>query len=288
MTTDMDDLTQFDDLRELMTHALAEIDVPVRRLHDRALLDGRRLRRRRRVLVAAGGLAAAATVAAFAVPLASGSGSTATDNGYAGSPTAKTTTTAAEPAPFVDRPGYWDMPVADMGTRLEQLLPKRVTLASYEMKNTDHAPDESDAYIGYLTGQLDGPAGPGGVNVMLTQLSDQAVLDAAASEGAHWGDIDLGCPPEVSSREVEISSCSTRRDAAGRIIEQQLEMVLDGVINRRVRLVTAGGVVSVDTANSVQRKWTPPTSASRPPLTLDQLAGIATSRAWTTWTASGS
>ena len=283
MTTDLDDLAQFDDLRVLMTDALADLDVPTARLRDRATIAGGRLRRRRHALVAAGGLAAAATVAAFALPVVGGSASSAKDGGYAVQPTVAPSAVADLPQPFVPKPGYWDMPVADMAARLSHLLPKRVGLAAYEKKSTDRAPGESDAYIGYLTGTLTGATGPGGVNVMLTQLSDQAVLDAAKTAGHAWGDLDFGCPPDVAP-EVEVRSCSTASDASGSVVQRELETVADGVTYREVRIVTHGGTVYAATANSTQRKWTAPPSASRNPLTMDQLARIATAAVWTDWT----
>lgn len=285
----LEELAQFDDLRDLMTRALADLDVPTHRLGDRAELDGRRLRRRRRALVAAGGFAAAATVAAFAVPLAGGSGNTAHDAGYAGSPPTMSATDLADlPAPFVDRPGYWDMPAAEMAARLADLLPKRIDLATYERTNTDHAPGEPDVLIGVLRGTLSSPTGPGSVNVMLTQLPDQAVLDAAKSAGHAWGDQDFGCPPELGSTDTTVLTCATKTDASGRVVQRELETRTAGVTYREVRIVTHGGTVYVATANSTQRKWTAPPSASQNPLTLDELGRIATSAAWTSWRPSSS
>lgn len=288
-----DDLSEFDDLRAFMDDALTDLDVPVRRLHERSGAAGRRLRRRRHALVAVGGLAAAATAAAFVVPLAGGSGSTARDDGFAGSPAASPTATptglptpaADPPAPFVDRPGWWDMPAAEVASRLAGQLPKDATLTSYERTNTDHAPGESDAFIGYLNGTLTGRHGPGGVNLILAQLPDRAVLDDAGEQGAD--DVSFGCPPAVSSPDVQVLTCTTRGDAAGHVVERRLETVHDGVTTREVRLTTHGGSIYVSTANSTQRKWDAPTSASEPPLTLAQLARIATSTTWTDWQRSG-
>ncbi|MDH2415046.1 hypothetical protein [Nocardioides sp. CER19] len=287
MSTDLDDLTpddlaDLDDLRDLMARALDDVDVPVGRMHDRAAVDGRRLRRRRSALVGVGGLATAAAVAVFAVPLTGGD-TTARDDGYAGGHNR-----AADSVPFVAKPGYWDMPVAEIASRLTDLLPQRVSLTSYERTNTDHAPGESDVVIGYLTGTLSGRTGPGSVEVMLTQLSDQAQRDGAVSQGETWGDQDLSCPPELSSPDIEVRTCATRSDASGRVVERELEMVDHGVTYREVKIVARGGVVYAATANSTQRKWTAPPSASRNPLTLDQLARIATSPVWTSWAPSGS
>lgn len=284
MTTELEDLAEFDDLRVLMTGALAELDVPTARLRERATVDGRRLRRRRRALVAVGGLAAAAAAAAFTVPLIGGSGTTARDGGYADTPTAAATSLAEPPHPFVDRPGWWDMPAAEMASRLSALLPRHVTLASYETTIPDPGPGRSSARIGDLGGTVAARTGPGSVEVMLTQLSDQAVLDAARSAGETWGDQDFGCPPDLGDPAVQVRTCATRADAAGQVVERQLETLQGGVTYREVRLVTDGGIVYAATANSTQRKWTAPPSASHNPLTLDQLARIASSTTWTDWT----
>jgi hypothetical protein len=289
MSTDLDDLTpddlrDLDDLRALMTRSLAYAEPPVRRLTDRAEHDGRRLRRRRKAAVAVGGIAAAAAVTALAVPLTGGSGSTAEDDGYAGPPSRA----ADAGKPFVAQPGFWDMPAQQMAQRLTGLLPRRVSLVSYETTSSDHAPGESDAQIGYLTGTLAGTTGPGSVNVMLTQMSDQAADEAAASGGTRWGDQDLGCPPELGSAGVVVQTCTTRSDTSDRVVQRELETLQDGVTYREVRIVTGGGMIYVATANSTQRKWEAPASATRNPLTLSQLARIAASSDWTDWTSSGS
>jgi hypothetical protein len=289
MSTDLDDLTpadlrDLDDLRGLMTRTVAGAEPPVRRLADRARRDGGRLRRRRRAAVAVGGLAAAAAVAALVVPLAGGSGSTARDDGYAGSPSRAADAGKA----FVAKPGYWDMPAAAMSERLADLLPNRVSLTSFEETSTDRAPGESTALVGELPGTLAGRTGPGNVEVMLSQLPGRAVLDASDPDDLNGdGNLD-GCPPELSSTDFEVRSCSLQRDSSGRVVERELEVADRGVITREVMLVTHGGTIYVASANSTQRKWTAPPSASRNPLTLDQLAHIATSTTWTDWTPSGS
>lgn len=267
-----------DDLRALMDSALADIDVPVHRLHDRAVTAGRRVRRRRRTVALTGGLAAVAAVVALVVPLTGGTGTTARDRGYAGEPT----DLADLPQPFVHRPGFWDMPAAGMAERLAGLLPGRVTLSTYETHRTDAGPGESSAYVGDLVGTLDAPGGSGSVEVMLTQLADQAVLDAATSGGHSWGDQDFGCPPEMGP-DTTIVACRTTADRSGRVFQRELEARTEGITYREARIVTGGGTVLVASANSTQAKWRPPASAPRNPLTLDQLTAIATSPTWAAW-----
>lgn len=279
MTTHLDDdLSEFDDLRLLMTRALDGVEVPVQRLTDRATGDGRRRRRRSRALTAVGGLAAAATVAVVVGSASgSGSGTTATDRGIATAPTRTHAST------FVARPGFWDMPTAEVHARLEALLPqivggRRLAITSWEHRLTDAGPGESGLTPGRLTGTMTGKPGIGSFEVGMHQLSPADAGDPSQ---------DFGCPPADWDPAATVRSCVTLEDAAGRPEGRQLAVELDGVELREVTWQTHGGLVRVATANSTQRKWGPPASAAEPPMTLAQLTQVAQSDTWTSWTPSG-
>jgi len=287
-------LSEYDDLRDVFDRAMTDLSVPTARLCEGATRTGRRLRWRRRALVGAGGLAAAAAVGAFLVPLVGGSGDTARDPGMATEPPADpsgrpSAASSAEPPtePFVARPGYWDMPAQEMRDRAAGLLPEGVTISSYERKNTEHAPGESDEMVGDLRATLSGPSGPGSLEVGLIQSPDVEPIftipaDPSALDGVDLTSTDFSCNP--ANFWVKPTVCETLTDAQGQPYGVIIELTDAGVTTRTVKLIANEGVVRASVANSVERKWTPPTSAAEPPLTLDQLQAVATSATWTDWT----
>ena len=270
MTTDLHDGA---DLHDLMEHALSDLPTPTARLHAGALRHGRPLRRRQRAI---GGLAAAAVVAAIAavaVPFVDGTGSRAGD-------------VASEPprppraeVPFVSHPGWWDMRVGPMRARLLALLPDDVDLTSYEKVNTDHGPGETDAWSGVLRGTLRDATdvGPGSIEIFLVELpQDPSAL--ADLRRQH-----LSCDPDVwdLTDPEDTVHCETGDVHGGRPYQRTATFTDQGVTYTEVRRWTGDGEIYAAVSNSTQRKWGPPASAVRAPLTLPELVAVVDSASWT-------
>jgi hypothetical protein len=261
-------------LTQLMTHSVDDLDVPVDRLRRAAVTDGRRLRLRRRALGAVGSVAAATAVV---LALSPGSGGRATDSpGVATQPSAPAYSETANPsAPSTTLtvhadpgPGFWDMPAAEMLTRLEPLLPDGVTVVDAQLTLTDTAPGESHQAKGWLRVTLSraGVTGHGDLELMLwSPGQDESVARCP-------GNLQGG--PGVT--------CTPLPDHQGRTVAT----TVDALRTNEATLRAEKGYVYVATANSMDDKWGAgsTTSTTEPLLTVDEVATIATSHTWVDWT----
>ncbi|WP_122816947.1 hypothetical protein [Nocardioides pantholopis] len=289
------------DLHDLFDRTMRGVSPDVAGLHDHAVTAGRRLRRRRRIEAA---VLAATTVAVVALPLA-GSGddtpsrgvpATSTDVSVSPSPdgnaeptpdasaTATPTPGGAlvvpepEATPFAARPGWWDMPVGPMLSRLRARLPEGVTIASYERRATDAAPGEPTRLQGTLSATLaDADGVLGSIEVMLVQLPDDP--DARAAQLAQ----DLGC--DLSGWDFQELAGPPRCENDGPDT-RSVSFTDRGVTYHEARRRVGDGQIYVAVANSTERKWGPPASAGPPALRPSQVAAIAADPAWTSWTPS--
>jgi len=267
----MTDLDSGADLHALMDRALADLPTPTEQLHAGALRVGRPLRRRRRAGAAAVGVAVVAALAAVTVPFVGGSGpapgQVATDP------------PANQPRTFVAHPGWWDMPVGEMHERLLTLLPDDVSITGYERVDTDHAPGESAAWSGVFAGTLRDTSdiGPGSIEIFLTELpQDPTALADVRAQHLSCDLDDWTFDPQHPPR------CRNGDFRGGRPYQRTVTLTNDGITYTEVRRWTGDGEIYAAVANSTQRKWGPPASAARPPLTLPDLVTIASSSSWVT------
>ena len=123
-----------------------------------------------------------------------------------------------QPHAFVAHPGWWDMPVGEMRTRLAALLPDDVTITGYAKKNTDHAPGESSAWSGVFEGTLRDPSdiGPGSVEIMLIELPQDPAARAdlraqhLSCDPDDWNFVDVQGPVACETSDVR-DGLPTRR-----------------------------------------------------------------------------
>jgi len=271
--TDLDDGT---DLHALMDRALTDLPTPVERLHLGAVRRGRPLRRRRRAGAVAASVAVVAALAAAAVPLVGSSGPT--PGGVAVEPPPL----AHQPDTFVAHPGWWDMPVGEMRSRLAALLPDEVAITNYAKTNTDHGPGESSTWSGVFAGTLRDSAdvGPGSIEIMLTELpTDTRAL-------ASLRDQELSCDHfpddwDISPQDGAVCETGDMRDRQN--YRRTVTFVHQGVTYREVRRWTRHGSIYAAVSSSTERKWGPPASAIDAPLTLAELQHVASSLSWTEW-----
>jgi hypothetical protein len=267
----MTDLDSGSDLHDLMDRALTDLPTPVARLRDGATRQGRSLRRRRRTITAVAGTAVLAAAVAVVVPVLGGTGPR--PGGVAVDPA------SSQPQPFVAHPGWWDAPVGEMRKRLVGLLPEDVTIAGYDRTNTEHAPGESSDWSGVFTGALRDASdvGPGGVEIMLTELPQDptALADLRAQHLScdldDWTFVDL---------EGRVQ-CEVGDLRGGRPYERTITFTDQGVTYSEVRRWVGDGEVYAAVSNSTERKWGPPASAARPPLSLPELVAIVENPSWT-------
>ena len=270
----MTDLDNGAELRVLMARTLTDLPTPTERLYDGAVRQGRPLRRRRRAGSALAAAAVVAALAAVAVPLVGGTG--ATTGGVAVEPDPP----PVQPLPFVAHPGWWDMPAREMHQRLVALLPDDVGVTAYEKVNTDHGPGESNQFSGVLLGTLRDATdvGPGSIEIMLLELpQDPAAL-------ADVRDQHLSCDLDdwdLDSLDRPVK-CETSDLHSGRPYQRTVTYVAHGVHYTEVRRWTDGGEIYAAVANSTQRKWGPPASAHRAPLTARELTAVVGSSSWIT------
>lgn len=271
----MTDLDSGADLHDLMDRALTDLPTPTDRLREGALRQGRPLRRRRRMVTGLASVAVVAATAAVVVPIVGGDGPT--PGGVATDPPPKPQPKA--PDDFVAHPGWWDMPVGQMRQRLVALLPDDVEIASYAKINTDHAPGESSAWSGAFTGTLRNAAdvGPGSIEIFLTELpQDPAALADVRARHLSCALDDWTFDPQ------DPPQCKNGDFRGGRPYERTVTLTNNGVTYTEVRRWTGAGEIYAAVANSTQRKWGPPASADRPPLTLSELTEVAESPSWVT------
>jgi hypothetical protein len=96
--------------------------------------------------------------------------------------------------------------------------------------------------------------------------------------GTAW---DISCAAELSGQ----TQCVQIRDAQGTVIGRRLTNQWGGTIVREVVLRRDGGTVYAASANTLDEKWgaDSPSSAERPPLTLDDLENLVRNDAWVSY-----
>jgi hypothetical protein len=206
------------------------------------------------------------------VPILGGTGPTAADVATEPKPR------PPQPHPFVAHPGWWDMPVPEMRERLVALLPDDVEITAYDRVNTDHAPGESNQFAGVFSGTVRNATddGPGSLEIMLTELPQDSVALAEVRtqhltcDLDDWEFVDLDGPVKCEVSDLQ----------GGRPFQRTITYTDQGVTYVEVRRWTDGGEIYAAVANSTQRKWGPPTSAVRAPLTASELTAIAVSSSW--------
>lgn len=284
------------ELRTLMTRSVGDLPAPTDRLERSARLQGRGLRRRRRAGTALSGLVAAAAVTALAVTTLGSNSPTAQD--YA--------TNEPDPVPVQGEklphgvPGPWQMPAKEMLRRLTPVLPAGVVIDDVALTNTDHAPGESSRLLGHIVGTVtrDGVEGKGSLEVMLRMAPVETPTPSSTSTDAD-GDVTttvsagepplshlITCPPGDYEPEVTVVSCTevpgSKGTSVGRILTTEYGSL---TLHEAYVLNSAGGLVYVATANTVDDKWgeDSPASADRTMLTADEVLAIARAATWTTW-----
>ncbi|GAA4696404.1 hypothetical protein [Nocardioides conyzicola] len=272
----MTDLDSGADLHDLMDRALTDLPTPTARLREGALRQGRPLRRRRRVVTGLAGFAVVAATAAVLVPIVGSDGPTTGGVATETPPTPQ----PKQPDDFVAHPGWWDMPVGEMRTRLLALLPNDVEISSYAKISTDHAPGESSVLSGVFRGTLRDASGdgPGSIEIFLTELPQDptALADVRAQhlscDLSDWELDDLAAPVQCELGD--------RHDGSPH--QRTITFTNNGITYTEVRRWSGAGEIYAATANSTQRKWGPPASAARPPLTLSELTAVVDSPSWVT------
>lgn len=275
-------------LRGVMERSMRGVHPDVRLLEEQAVRKGRRLRARRRAGFVTG-LAAASVVAVVGVVQLGPSGSEAPD---AIDPAVPGTTIAPEPGPTAA--DWWSLPADQMLDRLQPLLPAGVEVvdAEFRLPEDELAPgQDNDILEGDLVVTLDAPATGGTSQAQLrfhppahelppppepsTDASGDMTIHAA---GPTPGELTT-CDREWLDKKTE---CSELQDDEGRVYGRVTRFVMGDVVTLGVDLLTTDhGVVSLAVANSAEEKWTPPASAERPALTVEQLQEIAADPVWT-------
>ena len=123
---------------------------------------------------------------------------------------------------------------------------------------------------------LEGPAGPGSINIILYP-------GPAQGTGEIGTDVEAGCG---GVRTSDRARCEELLDTAGDVIGRRLtERWAGGVVINEVVLRRDSGTVYAASANTRDDKWgaDSPRSASRPPLTLDQLEDLVRNDVWVSY-----
>ncbi|RYB95210.1 hypothetical protein EUA93_13195 [Nocardioides oleivorans] len=275
-------------VREVLDSAMARTRPPYD-LSTAALVRGRRLRIRRRIGIT-GAIVAASAVAAVAVPWAWGADDSRTTD-------ASRIVATDPPAPRPqDLPGWWDMPATEMVSTVEAILPDEVTVTAPGPLEAD-TPEGGPA-AGWINAHLAAPAGPGRLNVMLYR--DPYSFVVATDPTMPLGD---GSNPSSSQGPVEITpdsepdrtscdeafsgrtECVQIRDESGTVVGRRLTNRWGGTVVNEVVLARDGGIVYAASANTIEEKWDAgsPTTAPRPPMTLDELEALVRNDAWVSY-----
>lgn len=287
-----------DHVREVLDAAMAGTRPPLD-LSTAAMARGRRQRTRRRIAVATT-VAAAGALVAVAAPWLTGGGDVADGRG-------SDVVATQPPAPEPSRPdGWWDVPATDMVAAVEAILPDGVSVTDPGPLTAD-SPEGGPA-SGWVNPTLLAPAGPGSLNVILSpvptgisagdgtviapeggceqpQLSGVTACNDLGPDGSvtvttGTADVDISCAAELSGR----TECVELRDEAGAVVGRRLTNHWGGTVINEVVLRRDGGTVYAASANTLDEKWgaDSPTSAARPPLTLDQLEDLVRNDVWVT------
>jgi hypothetical protein len=212
------------ELHDLLQRTVNAVPVPVG-LAPSALQHGRRQRTRRRVVCMAGGATAASVAAALIVSMARGGGAESVVD-PAGRPSSSATSSSPPtPAPAELPDGWWNMPAIDMVAAASAIVPDGVTVTSPGPLTAD-TPEGGPA-TGWINSILDGPDGPGRLNVMLfttpelsnTSQSTTEQLDDGAQMAAGEGQSDyLSCTapaPAPAGPSARSSATAKARSSDG-------------------------------------------------------------------------
>lgn len=259
--------TQTDEqyVREVMDSAMSGTRVPLD-LPAMALARGRRLRARRRAWTAAAGVAACTALAVTVSWVAVGGDGPVGDTGLVA-------TEPPAPAPRPPRvpPGWWDQPATDMVAAVAAILPDDVVVTDPGPLDAD-TPEGGPAH-GWIAPRLRGPAGGGALNVILSP-GPAPGLDLVGT------DVDVTCGGEHSS---DLVRCVELHDERGTVVGRRMtSRWRGGVTVNEVVLRRDGGTVQASSSNTLDDKWSEdsPVSATRPPLTLDQLEDLVRNDTW--------
>lgn len=285
-------------VREVLDAAMSGARPPLD-LSTAAMARGRRLRSRRRLAVATT-VAAAGALVAVAAPWLAASGDGAGTRG-------DDLVATQPPAPATARPaGWWDVPATDMVSAVAAILPDGVRV-------TDPGPLEADTpeggpATGWINPTLTGPQGAGALNISLypvvegTSPTDPPVVAPQGSCDApeHAGPVpcnDLGpgerttLSPAAVDNDISCAAersgptdCVQLRDVDGTVVGRRLTGHWGGTVVNEVVLRRDGGTVYAASANTLDEKWgaDSPVTATRPPLTLDQLEDLVRNDVWVT------
>lgn len=254
-------------VRDVIDSAMSGTRPPVD-LPASALARGRRLRTRHRATYAVAGIAASLALAVGVPWLTPGS-----DRSVRGGDLVAT----QPPAPLPEAPlGWWDMPATDMVDAVRAIAPDAVTV-------TDPGPLEADTLeggpaAGWVRPGLQGPAGPGALNVM---LHPGPVRSATVD-----GEGTVVAPSCGVERSTDRIRCEDLLDADGEVVGRRLSERWDaGVVINEVVLHRDGGTVYAASANTLDDKWDvdSPVSAPRPPMTLDDLENLVRNDVWVSY-----
>ncbi|WP_141015085.1 hypothetical protein [Nocardioides sambongensis] len=287
MSTDPDGA----DLRDLIDHAIGDLEAPVD-LPRGVISRGRVARRRRRALTVGGGVATLAVGAALVVPLAAGGGGDV-DSAVASDPAPGTPSPSAAsqtPSPagpsddtegdtYTPPPGWWDAPSTDLLAVLEDLLPAGVAVrsADTEMEGVDGGPVDG---AGFVRAVLDGRSGPGAFEVLLyPPETASAGPDAGGEPTYRWR---TTCPGNLTAYDA----CEVLRDEdGGRFGRLSTATPGDITIHEVTLLGPDGGLLYGAVTNSTDEKWgrTSTPSGAQPPLQVKQLRTLVEDDAWTSY-----
>ena len=237
-----------------------------------------------------------------------GGGSPSTDPGFATEPPAPAPTSSEKPitglpslAPdgpgdaFPDLPeGWWDAPADQLLEQLQDALPEGVVITDSELAPPDRAPGDPAVYEGWLHATLDGPAGPGGFEIILYMPDleeDPGPVVSTDADGDEHTQILLTGPSNERQircdRAGYADTCRQLTSEDGTIIGRVTTNLQDGAITfYEISLVgPEGGRIYMSAWNATDSKPGPdtPSSATVPPLTLDELQALAEDSVWTSY-----
>ena len=179
------------------------------------------------------------------------------------------------PVPLPQQPaGWWDMPATSMIHAVETILPDGVVVI--DRGSVGVGTPDGDLASSSIDPDLEGPAGPGSINIILYP-------GPAQGTGEIGTDVEAGCGGVRTSNRAR---CEELLDTAGDVIGRRLtERWSGGVVINEVVLRRDGGTVYSASANTLDDKWgaDSPRSASRPPLTLDQLEDLVRNDVWVSY-----
>ena len=163
------------------------------------------------------------------------------------------------------------MPATDMVDAVRAIAPDGLTITGPGPLDAD-TPEGGPAH-GWIRPDLEGPTGPGGLNVILSPGPSPAL-------GLVGTDVDVRCGGETSA---DRANCSELLDTDGVVVGRRLTTRWkDGIVINEVVLRRDGGTVYAASANTVDAKWgaDSPVTAERPPMGLDDLENLVRNDVW--------